>query len=445
MAVVIATNCGGVIIAFGLPACPLSLMFFDRLLKRQPRWPADVPRLYPTLDDRELCSFLTREEHARISKLPMVAVLPFFARQTSAGDMAFGAALSRLVLRDLMLVREISVRGPEDTPRCGREDACALHGTEDKRTTWITGTASASAGKFTADLTLLPPGNTRQEVLRIEGSELSPFVAKCAAAIAKRLGGAVKAEISEMWRHGRPTSLFELSRLGQLLQLDQGVPKASRVAVEVLAKNPALGIACDFIEGDHVPNYRTLLLESVRHDPYYAQNYFSLFCAVWDSTGPAPHAVQFLRRAIELSPGHGKAHMCAPHAATPGVNMLPHSDLGYRLLPGNPFAISNYITNLLQAGKPIAQVLPLAYQGIEADPCDPGNYYRLMGMLEEIGEYQSAIEVALSLLKLYEPEMNDRAWYCLQQNPRMKQRLLSGKFDPAESLHSEIRRLQERL
>lgn len=420
-------------------------MFLNRLLKRQPAWPADLPRLYPALDERELCSFLTREEHTRIAKLPIVGVLPFLSRGGDPADVAFGAGLSRLVLRDLMLVREISVRGPEDTPRCSREEAATLLESDDRQSTWITGAASAAAGKFVADLTLLPPGGARPETMRIQAAELMPFAAQCAAALAKRLGGAVTSQLAQMWRFGRPASAFELSRLGQLVLLEQGVPKASRVAVQVLAQNPALSIGCDFIEGDHEPNYRAILLEAIRQDPYYAQNYFSLFCTVWESTGPAPHAVQFLRRAIELSPGHGKAHMCAPHAAPPDVNMLPHSDLGYRLLPKNPFAISNYISNLQRAGRPISRILPLAYEGIEADPCDPGNYYRLMGMLEEVGEYQSAIDVAFSLLKLFEPEMNDRAWYCLQQNPVVKQRLLSGKFDPAESLHCEIRRLQEKL
>jgi hypothetical protein len=167
------------------------------------------------------------------------------------------------------------------------------------------------------------------------------------------------------------------------------------------------------------------------------------FCAIWTSKGPQPKALQFCRKAIELSPGHGKAHMCAPHAAQQPVDMLRHSELGYRLLPGNSFAVNNYTIALTDANAPAAKRIELAEEGIEADPRDPGNYLRLIELCTDLGEYRAALETAERLQKLFEPEMDERALYCLRQNPRIAQLIDSGQYDPVADNHRRIAELRK--
>src|SRR5262249_13116347 len=140
--------------------------------------------------------------------------------------------------------------------------------------------------------------------------------------------------------------------------------------------------------------------EGLKRDPYNAQLCFETFCAVWTSKGPQPQALQFCRKAIELSPGHGKAHMCAPHAARRPVEMLRHSELGYRLLPGNSFAVNNYTLALTEANAPAAQRIELAEEGIAADPRDPGNYERLIELCTTLGDPVTVLVTAERLQKL---------------------------------------------
>ena len=125
-------------------------------------------------------------------------------------------------------------------------------------------------------------------------------------------------------------------------------------------------------------------------------------------------AVQLCRRAIDLSPGLGKAHMCLPHATQGNADVLKHSELGYLLLKGNPFAINNYIQNLRRRGDASAdQLVELAQEGIDNDPSDPGNYDRMIDLFVEMEQFEPALEFARSKLALLHPVMNERALYCI--------------------------------
>jgi hypothetical protein len=170
-----------------------------------------------------------------------------------------------------------------------------------------------------------------------------------------------------------------------------------------------------------------------------------LFLAYWESRGPQPEAMQFCRRAIELSPGHGKAHMCAPHAADPSVNMILHSDLGYRLLPGNTFAINNYILNLMEQNAPAEQIMTLAEEGIRTDPHDPSNYNRMIEVCVELKDFRRALSVAERLQKHFEPKMHPRTLECLMQNPIRAEKLRSGEYDPAAENRQQIAQLRQKL
>ena len=132
-----------------------------------------------------------------------------------------------------------------------------------------------------------------------------------------------------------------------------------------------------------------------------------------------------------LSPGHGKAHMCAPHAAVWRDSLLRHSELGYRLLPGNTFAVNNYILYLEISGDSSKAFIGLAKEGIENDPYDPTNYHRIIEIYTSQNKYSKALDYAEKLSVLYGPPINDRTLYCLKQNPALKKMLESGQYDPA--------------
>jgi hypothetical protein len=349
------------------------------------------------------------------------------------------------LIRDLMLVRDLSTRGPEDTPKISMETALLDFGRDDRKTSWVTGRAAARPNAFAAELHILRPDQPGPIRVPVEENQFRPFIVQCAEAIARNLGSMVTEQTRALWAYGRPASVQNLVQLGRIVLGMYPEQNGSVAAASLWTSDRDFSVVTESVDEAPAPSLRAMLLEALRRDPYNAQLCFKLFLDVWDSTGPQPHAVQFTRRAIELSPGHGKSHMCAPHAATPGVNMLPHSDLGYRLLPGNCFAINNYIINLRNAGRAHSEILPLAIEGIDADPCDPGNYYRLMEIYEQTGDYRNALKVALSLQELFEPQMNERAFYCLCQNPRRSEQLRTGQYDPAADNRARIEWLRGKV
>ena len=210
----------------------------------------------------------------------------------------------------------------------------------------------------------------------------------------------------------------------------------------LLRSEPQCALMIDLLD-DEVPNCRAIKLAAIKGDPYYAQQYFTMFTHIWVGEGPQPSAMQYLRRGIELSPGHGKAHMCAPHAAPENVNMLRHSELGYRLLPGNSFAITNYINNLYFAGYGVDRLLPLARESIDLAPKDPNTLQSMVSIFLQLGEERAALKLANELLVLYE-EMHPRTMECLRQNPKQIERLEQG-YDPAAEIRQLIAELKAEL
>lgn len=185
-------------------------------------------------------------------------------------------------------------------------------------------------------------------------------------------------------------------------------------------------------------------LEGLDEDPFDAQLCFLLYCGLWASSGFQPEAFQYARKAIELSPGHGKAHMCAPHAACKGVDMIPHSELGYRLLPGNSFAVTNYLIQLKLAGRPPTKLVPLAVESIELDPDNPGGHRHLVDALRGTGDAKAALKAARRLERVLEA-MSPRTLMCLRQNPVVARDLARGKARPVEEARKLIRSIEAEL
>lgn len=400
-----------------------------------------VPHLYPDLDSPAFEQFLSDNAYQRIKRLENVYILPFISRNGTSPKMCFGFGLSRAIMRNLMLLNGTSIHGPEDTPEspdCTVREMARLQ----PRSCFVAGLVGYRDDGFTLEVEAHRAGQAPQ-VAEIRQRDFHKFIRKCSSKIARLLGCPIDEETRARWEVGQPRSPKTLLRLGKIheeFNRNQTIARAES-ARDLLEYDPDFAVAAWDID-EELPGARKQFFKALELDPYNAQLYFQSFCTLWKSKGPQPEALQFCRKAIEVSPGHGKAHMCAPHAARNPVAMLRHSELGYRLLPGNSFAVNNYTLALKRANAPASQRIELALEGIASDPKHPGNYRLLIELYELISDHRSALKIAEQLQKLYEPRMDERTLYCLRQNPQMAKLIDSGSFDPAAENRQRIAELR---
>ncbi|WP_295452666.1 hypothetical protein [uncultured Thiodictyon sp.] len=420
-------------------------MVFNRLYGRRfHSEPTGIPTLYPTLDPLQLERFLTDLDYAHIKSFDNVYILPFFSRKSESLQACFGLGLSRLMIRNLMLLRDISIHGPEDTPEVPCE---AVHDISEAqpRSCHVTGLTSFGSDGYSLQVEVHRPGRPVNRT-SVRHGHFNTFLRECSSAIARLLGSKVDDGIAQAWQVAQPRDAKSLVQLG-IIHFDferQQMAERGGAAQRLLDIDPDFVVAMWDID-EEPPGVNQKYFTGLKSDPYNAQLYFLTFCAIWTSTSPQPEALQFCRKAIELSPGHGKAQMCAPHAAQRPVEMLRHSELGYRLLPGNSFAVNNYTLALTRANAPAAKRLELAEEGITVDPRDPGSYMRLIELCISLGDHKTALATAERLRKLYEPKMDERALYCLRQNPRMAEPIDSGEYDPVAENRQLIAELRGHL
>jgi hypothetical protein len=408
---------------------------------REPPWPADLPRLYPNLDTAQLCQFLSEPDYRHFRRARPVLVLPLLPAASCGPDAMFSLALSRLLIRDLMLVRTLSVRGTEDTPTASVHELA-----EGDRYLQRHIVIAVDAGRlptgFRADLIVRHPEGG-EDCRHVVGRKLQPLTVACAAAATEILEHEVDPETAQRWEVGRPHSLDQLLEFGALCTMPVDAERSEH-ATRLWRSDKRFVLPLHLRESYDVAS-RPLFLEGMNADPFDAQLMFCLFCSVFRGTTAQPEAVQFLRRAVELAPGLGKAHMAAPHAAPARLqpNMLRHSELGYRLLPGNNFAVTNYMSYLRHSGAPAREILKLGKEAIANDPEDPGAYTRMIEVCIAEHDYDTALKLAKQVDALM-ARMSERTRYCLMQNPENAQRLRDGTWDPAADIH-RLHQLLRRL
>src|SRR4028119_918961 len=100
---------------------------FSRIFKNES---VDIPSLYPDLTPVQLERFLTDADYAHIKSFDNVYILPFFSQNSEPAQICFGLGLSRLMIRNLMLLRDVSIHGPKDTPEVPWEAIHALAETQ---------------------------------------------------------------------------------------------------------------------------------------------------------------------------------------------------------------------------------------------------------------------------------------------------------------------------
>jgi tetratricopeptide (TPR) repeat protein len=401
------------------------------------------PKLYPGLDPLRLERFLTHEKYLHIQMFDNVYILPFVSRRSEPKQIRFGTGLARFMIRNLMLLRDVSIHGPEDTPESPNESIRERTDAQ-PHSSHITGVADFGAEGYSLRAELHRAGRSATSAT-VRQRDFKKFLLECSRTLAELLGSELDDGILEAWEVGQPRDAQSLVELGKI-RVDLADSARRDAAIRrLLEADPDFIVPLWDLDCDDRPAARKRCLEGLERDPHNAQLCFTTFILFWSSKGPQPEALQFCRKAIELSPGHGKAHMCAPHAAQRPVEMLRHSELGYRLLPGNSFAMNNYSTALMRAKAPAERRIALAEEAIAADPNDPGSYMRLIGICDELGDYRTALNAAKRLQKLFEPVVNERALYCLRQNPEQARRLDSGEYDPVAETRNLIQLLRKML
>lgn len=417
------------------------------LVAAERRWawwaiPRDVPKLYQGRGPRWLSRMLPDEELERLMRAPMGVVLPLISRESSRDEAAFGAALSRLLIRDLMLIPSWSIQAAGDTPHVfweGVSEAEILQHYD----FCVTGRARFDAGLAKAEIQLYRRGQAPTMVyLRFES--FAEAVRTCSLRVAEALGEAVSGSTLEKWKTGRPSDYKTFVEYGYYAISRPGSTPLDRI-IPLRMRDRKFTLPLDLVEPSDSRAWE-LLLQGIKDDPNDAQLFLELYFAVRGRFAKRPGmrlaALQFVRKAIDLSHGYGKAHMCAPTTAHAKVDMLRHAELGHRLLPGNSFAISNLVNALLKRPGLEDRVLELCEEAIDADPKNPSAYWQAISILEKNRAFKAALEYARRLDRLFIPPMAERTRYCIEQSPQGRAQLASGKYNPRATCAKMIARFE---
>jgi tetratricopeptide (TPR) repeat protein len=182
------------------------------------------------------------------------------------------------------------------------------------------------------------------------------------------------------------------------------------------------------------------LIKAYYHDPDDVQLHFSLARRVDAGKNWNPAPMQFIRRAIELAPGYGKAHMFAAVFAPREVDMELHAYLGQHLLPSNSFAISHYLDYIIQRNK-FPEDTYLIEKAVMLDPENIAPYWQGILLFRRVERYREALELAKQLKEILTPPVSARTLYCLNSNPN---RAVRAKFS-SDSCVEEVEELIDEL
>lgn len=291
--------------------------------------PAGDPTLYPDLDPLQLERFLTDLDYGHIKSFDNVYILPFARRNSEPAQMGFGFGLSRLMIRNLMLLRDVSIHGPEDTSNVPYEAIRDVVRAQ-PRSCHVTGVADFGTDGYSLQVEAHRPGRVVNRT-RVGHKNFRVFLRICSTAVTGLLGSQVDDHIVQGWNTAQPRDAKSLVQLGRI-HFDfkrQQTAERGRAAQQLFNLDPDFAVPLWDID-EELPAARQKYFTGLKRDPYNAQLCFLAFLTVWTSKGPQPEALQFCRRAIELSPGHGKAHMSPTRGAAAGRDVAA---LGIGLSP----------------------------------------------------------------------------------------------------------------
>ena len=415
--------------------------------RSEPRWKRELRyMLRPEQRRIDEVQFMSRDMYERIARFPIVHILPPFDAGTSTEtERCLAWGLSRQLMRNLMLVRNMSIRGPEDSSWWSHDqmDRALQREPED---ILVTGVLKMETG-FRCDFELHRREQKPQQVL-VQQRDFRDFLESCT----QKLASALKAEVTELteagWKVGQPMKMETLLQYGELIDADDGEEGDAENIEPLWEADPAFSIGPARVSDDKSVE-RLMQNRALQHDAFNAQLMWQLSMSAFDADLEFDMlAFRFKKRAVELSPGHGKAHMCLPHSGANDIAfMLPHSWLAYYLLPDNAYAVNNllgYMRDDSEGRKQIDTLIGLCSDAIRADHENPDGYRFLLNILEESERYEDAMRVAEELMKLYAPDLNPRTRRCMELGARESQWLADG-WDPAKDLHERMDELRAKI
>lgn len=274
-----------------------------------------------------------------------------------------------------------------------------------------------------------------EEQLSVEGpvEQLAALTVQFVERFAEALRLTPSDRARTLWNHGRPVSwqsLLDCARAGA--EEDLGWVEA---AVREGRIHPDAVVVAE--GGDDQEDLaRRLLVLALEKDPSHPEIGFRHFCNIWKGQGRDSAGARILLQGLRDAPGTGKSQMCLahlfPHLPSNVAHILAHAEAGYRLLPGNNFAISNFMGYLECLAPKDPRRANLIQEMLDADSHDPRVLKQAMDFYIQTGKPRTALDLALHFKKLVSDPADPRTLYCFRQNPVTAAALDSGEFKPLE-------------
>ncbi|HEY1601831.1 MAG TPA: hypothetical protein VGG64_19675 [Pirellulales bacterium] len=386
------------------------------------------------------------EQLAGLSRLPVIQVRAFIAdRGETANGLpgpGVGGILASLLRRDLTFTRRVSVTGGEDSgylapaARSAASHDEMLTNGADSNSVIVGYLQSNDPARIELRIRLFPrrgkEGSDGDLVVPITPGRLTALSPSIAKKVAERLDLAITADVAQRWQQHIPTSWEGLLRAGRCWEQRDWRGIVRLIEAGEIHPDALAPLSDD--TPDSQASRRGLELANAQ-EPDNPQLAFNRFCSIWNGNErPAPHLEAILRAGLAAGPGHGKSHMVLPHILVLNKQNVPfilaHSEVAYRLLRNNSFALANFSQYLGQLAPQDERILSIVFETIELDPDNPSGYVNAVDALLKGKRPADALKVAESLLELCTPPLSDRTMYCFRQNPAGAAAIDRGEFDP---------------
>jgi hypothetical protein len=390
--------------------------------------------------------FMNKRQFETIKGFPIITVLPLVSRTMDADQACFGAGFSQLLMRNLMLLPNVSVLDPNDTPRVHFEDSEMVVGDHDRRIV-ISGKVRTNGkqcrAKFYIHSTLF-----ESESITAGGDTPEEFYIDTMKVLTEKLGGTYNDRIEQQIQIGQPRRIESLFHLGKMLLEIQpkDMKKAAPNFLNLYQYDPSFTVPLWNFVAPTTDKTRQMFLAAIKRDPANAFMYWIMFNQLWKiDSKEDPVAFQFCRKAVEISPGLARAHLCMSHAAPVDRRMLAHAILSYTLIPRSTEAICNYISVLKNTNGPLDLQYTLGEEGMRIDSKNPILIDHMIDISCKQNHYKVAMDFAQKALALFSPAPNPHAMTCLSQNPERRKALAAGKFKPVDYYQATIRNLKKKI
>jgi hypothetical protein len=374
-----------------------------------------------------------------VATWPIVCVLPMGGADGEGPGHALEGVLASLLRRDLGLAGAVSVLGNEETGSLTFSQLLEHQRAPDTEPLpWkhvaavgceVQGPDVVLSGRLWTTDTLRPP---RELLVRGPADTVGVLTAELARRFAEALGLPLTPEVEERWRQARPRSLTALTATARACEEEDIAWLAG-----ALARGEAHPNALTLVDADEAgAEGKAALARAALADPADAQLCFLLFTTRWKGQGRDSAAARVLIAGLQAAPGHGKSQMCLAHlfqrTTLNAERILAHAEAGERLLPGNPYALGNFLgyLNIFAPRDPRRGVL--VERMLARQPDHPDTLRNAMDFFIQQGEARRALEIARHFEALCTEPVSPQVLYALRQNPATAAALDSGEQTPLD-------------